>query len=423
MSGSGGQSNGRLWFGFVLLGGLLAVRRRSVSRRRSTLRAPRLYAARRISLCLGILVAALSGALATGCTAAQVETVEARRSALSGDSPLVAHFRDAESRSGVPAELLATIAFAQSRLTQSASIAKDAHDTREVGIMALSTTGADQLGEAARISGLSEAALRTDARANIVAASAWLRAQGNAAGVGGVDAWWPAVARYGGAELVEEVRLLLTHGWDGTDEEGRTVRVAPLPPDSMPADGIAQVSEPLGYPGATFTPAAPGNYAPASRGAGQINYVVIHTIQGSYSGAISWFKNPSAKVSSHYVVRSSDGRITQMVDDSDIAYHDGCFNSNSIGIEHEGFVDDPGKWYTDAMYRESAKLTAWLCDKYNIPKDRQHILGHNETPDCSDHTDPGSGWDWNKYMNYVKGQTCKAQCAWDGNLIQKDCSV
>jgi MYXO-CTERM domain-containing protein len=50
-------------------------------------------------------------------------------------------------------------------------------------------------------------------------------------------------------------------------------------------------------------------------------------------------------------------------------------------------------------------------------------MGHGETPDCSTHYDPGGGWDWTKYMNYVKGQTCKAQCAWDGNLINKDCSV
>ena len=41
----------------------------------------------------------------------------------------------------------------------------------------------------------------------------------------------------------------------------------------------------------------------------------------------------------------------------------------SIGIEHEGFVDNPA-WFTDAMYRSSAALTRYLCDKYGIPKDR-----------------------------------------------------
>ena len=115
------------------------------------------------------------------------------------------------------------------------------------------------------------------------------------------------------------------------------------------------------------------------------------------------FQNTAAGVSSHYVVRSSDGDLTQMVDDKDVAYHDACFNTESIGIEHEGFVDDPGRWYTEAMYMRSAALTAWLCDQYGIPKDRMHIYGHGDAPDCSDHTDPGAGWDWNHYLALVGG--------------------
>jgi MYXO-CTERM domain-containing protein len=132
-------------------------------------------------------------------------------------------------------------------------------------------------------------------------------------------------------------------------------------------------------------------------------------VQGSYSGCISWFKNSTAEVSAHYVVRSSDGQITQMVDDSDIAWHDACFNSETIGIEHEGYVSEPAKWYTDAMYVASAKLTAWLCDQYGIPKDHSHIMGHGEAPDCSTHTDPGPGWDWAKYLSLVNSNGCLAQ--------------
>ena len=153
---------------------------------------------------------------------------------------------------------------------------------------------------------------------------------------------------------------------------------------------------------AIWNPAYSGNFQAASRGAAQINYVVIHTMQGSYGGTINWFKNPSAMVSSHYVVRSVDGQITQMVDDSDVAWHDACFNSETIGIEHEGFVADPARWYTEAMYMSSAKLTAWLADQYAIPKDHAHIMGHGEAPDCSDHTDPGPGWNWTHYLDLVR---------------------
>src|SRR4029078_1230864 len=88
--------------------------------------------------------------------------------------------------------------------------------------------------------------------------------------------------------------------------------------------GIGKASLAL-YAGALWSPAYSGNYQVASRGAAQINNIVIHTTQGSYSGTISWFKNAAANVSAHYVVRSSDGQITQMVDDKNIAWHDACF--------------------------------------------------------------------------------------------------
>ena len=128
-------------------------------------------------------------------------------------------------------------------------------------------------------------------------------------------------------------------------------------------------------------------------------------MQGSYAGSISWFQNPSAQVSAHYLIRSSDGAVTQMVRDKDIAWHAGnwTYNTQSIGIEHEGFVND-ASWYTDAMYRSSAALTKYMCDKYGIPKDRSHIIGHNEVPGAT-HTDPGPNWNWSYYMQLVTGSS------------------
>jgi hypothetical protein len=87
-------------------------------------------------------------------------------------------------------------------------------------------------------------------------------------------------------------------------------------------------------------------------------------------------------------------------------------NLHSIGIEHEGYLSDPDRWYTDAMYRSSAALTRDICDRYGIPKDRSHIIGHYEVPGCSTghgggsgcHTDPGSGWDWDYYISLVNGE-------------------
>jgi N-acetyl-anhydromuramyl-L-alanine amidase AmpD len=175
------------------------------------------------------------------------------------------------------------------------------------------------------------------------------------------------------------------------------------------------------YGQATWYGAYSGNYMTASRpshytyGGKQypapINKVIIHVAQGSWSSALNWFNDSRAGVSAHYTVRSSDGKIGQSVQEKDIAYHAGWwdYNRTSVGIEHEGYVSN-ASWFTDAMYRSSARLTAYLCKKYKIPIDRQHIIGHHEVPGCSGsgggagcHTDPGGYWDWNRYINLVKG--------------------
>lgn len=144
------------------------------------------------------------------------------------------------------------------------------------------------------------------------------------------------------------------------------------------------------------------NYTAADRpNSNLVDRIVIHVTQGSWSSAINWFQNPYAGASAHYTVRSSDGFVGQSVWEKDIAWHAGNwpYNQTSVGIEHEGYVSDP-QWFTEAMYDSSARLSAYLCNKYLIPMDRYHIVGHNEAPDAT-HTDPGYYWDWYKYMDYV----------------------
>lgn len=164
-------------------------------------------------------------------------------------------------------------------------------------------------------------------------------------------------------------------------------------------------------PQTTWDPAPAVNFQPAHRKPGDIHYIVIHVTDGSYAGAVAWFLDPQSHVSSHYVV-SREGDITQVVARRDIAWHSGnhAMNVESIGIEHEGMTDDPAG-FTDAEYRASAQLVAWLVHLYDIPIDRTHILGHSDVPDPTDptqgggidhHTDPGQYWDWTKYLRLVR---------------------
>jgi N-acetyl-anhydromuramyl-L-alanine amidase AmpD len=163
---------------------------------------------------------------------------------------------------------------------------------------------------------------------------------------------------------------------------------------------VATAHKALGYSPSTWKPADATNFTPGDRGPEDIDRIIIHTAQGSYNGTISWFQNPDSNVSAHYVVRSSDGAITQMVDDTDYAWHVECKGASTIGIEHEGFVEDPDRWYTPTMYERSAQLVAWLSNHHGVAIDREHILGHQEIG-CSDHSDPGPGWDWDHFMERV----------------------
>jgi hypothetical protein len=168
------------------------------------------------------------------------------------------------------------------------------------------------------------------------------------------------------------------------------------------------------YGPALWNPAATCNFS--SRAGIAISAITIHTVQGSYSGCISWFQNCSAGVSAHYVIRSSDGQVTQMVNEADKAWHVGSENPYTIGYEHEGFVSDPS-WYTMEMYNSSADLSRDVVNSgYGIPAPRTYfgdasatvetlggctkIKGHQHFANQS-HTDPGINWDWELYYQLI----------------------
>jgi N-acetyl-anhydromuramyl-L-alanine amidase AmpD len=155
-----------------------------------------------------------------------------------------------------------------------------------------------------------------------------------------------------------------------------------------------------------------GSFTKASRKPSAIKQLVIHvTDGGSYAGNVWWLSGGHSHASAHYVV-ARDGEIAQLVHLSDIAWHAGNWkvNCRSIGIEHVGETYDPAG-FTEAEYRQSAKLVAWLARRSNIPVDRKHIIGHAEVPDpatgapsggSDHHTDPGPYWNWKLYMRLVR---------------------
>ena len=330
-------------------------------------------------------------------------------------------FSEAATDYRVPRDLLVSVSYALTRLDQRAG--EEAVDSG-VGLMNLrSDGGTPSLQEAAEILGLSVDDLATEPVPNIRGGAAMLAGlarqleERTGEPIDTLQEWYPIVATFSGAAdpivaegFASQVFDFMELGFVGVTPDGQwlVVEGQPMPwreGSWMATSGSSVIDQ--------YVPASGSNYTNDSRGPGSINTIVIHTTEGSYSGAISWFQNSSAQVSAHYVVRSSDGQITQMVDEEDIAWHAGDWSTNqaSIGIEHEGYVSAPETWYTESMYQSSAALVSDICDRYGIPKDRSHIIGHNEVPGCSSpngggsgcHTDPGSGWDWDYFMSLVQG--------------------
>lgn len=124
--------------------------------------------------------------------------------------------------------------------------------------------------------------------------------------------------------------------------------------------------------------------------------IVIHIMDGSLVGTDNWFASPESQVSAHYGI-GQQGEVHQYVKEKDTAYHAGVVsnptfklykagvspNLYTIGIEHEGV--SVSVW-SAAMKKASAELIKALCERWGIPIDRDHIIGHYQVrstkPNC-----------------------------------------
>ncbi|HIE95199.1 MAG TPA: hypothetical protein EYQ83_20925, partial [Acidobacteria bacterium] len=322
-------------------------------------------------------------------------------------------FDGAAEQWAVPADLLAAIAWHES------SFAPGDHEHTEsrpaVGWMGLSP---ERVALAVQLSGI-EIERIEDRTPNIYAGASVLDAlrdelAPNAPEATVTAAWWPVVVAWADQEeewlahdFAADVFRTLQLGLDATTEGGESVSIRARRFQDL--DSVAFSFAPYETGEERFGPGYPlasrrllahwSNFDSRANGIGDIERVVLHTTEGSYAGAVSWFRDSSSDVSSHYVIRKSDGEITRMVDDDDRAWHACRNNTDTVGIEHEGASSNPSTW-TPAMLDASARLTAWLVNEYSIPIDRQHIVGHGEIQpsNCSGRSDPGAHFPWDDYM-------------------------
>ncbi len=150
--------------------------------------------------------------------------------------------------------------------------------------------------------------------------------------------------------------------------------------------------------------------------------IVLHIAEGSFKGTVSWCCNKNSGVSCHYVT-GKNGELAQLVDLDKASWCNGTktekgakydyrrstnrlvrerkTNANyySISFENEGYSykDGYGR-LTDKQYATLLKVLKELITKYNIPVDREHIVGHyeiapKEKPNC-----PGKKFQWDELM-------------------------
>ncbi len=192
-------------------------------------------------------------------------------------------------------------------------------------------------------------------------------------------------------------------------KSGQRLTPPTLTSPECPAGLTCEVA-PAAYAQNSSDPGDYGNFDLASRpahGLG-VDYVVIHDTEISFASTVHEFQNPLAYVSSHYVIRSVDGLVAQMVPTADVAWHAGNWyvNSHAVGIENEGLATDPS-YFTNSMYDSLAKLTRYLADRYGVPLDRMHLVGHDQVPgptavfQAGMHWDPGPYFDWARFMSLV----------------------
>ena len=327
----------------------------------------------------------------------------------------------------VPRELLVTLGYLGSGFEN-----RGDQPTIEYGygVMALrqNNWGGDSLTVAAGLLNTTGEALKSDADSNITGAAAVLDAWANEADIdrkSGLDAWLPVVLRYAGLAdeasdrlFAGEVYTHLQRGVAVTNSYGETFSFPTQPVTLDPATLMnGSITLSTDYGPAVWDPAASCNYSSSTHGN---DAIIIHTVEGSYAGCISWFKNCNADVSAQYVV-AYDGRITQMVRENQTAWHVGCYNSRSIGIEHEGYASASS--HPTAQYNASGDLCADICNGWGIPKAHRStapgILGHIDVTNCccGTHTDPGGGWDWGYFIARVTGTPQTP--AWDATYVNQ----
>jgi N-acetyl-anhydromuramyl-L-alanine amidase AmpD len=346
----------------------------------------------------------------------------------------------ASIESGVPRDLLIAIASVEGglRLPRHRTIRPDDH-VPVAGMLELRHGAFNSLRRGAALLGVSEQALQEDTDLGTRAGALVLADLAHATSARSEDLWSfaPAVATFSGfADVVSQTRYvhdvmeILRRGGRFTAWGGESIWLPPHPKIEESGLGVAigAVIEAPEFPPAMWVTTSCVDKCNPSRSA-TVDTIIVHDTEAGWNASLSTLQYEEGK-SVHYLIDGDGSRVAQFVHESVAAWHSGnhIYNDRSIGIEHVGVASDPDG-YDANLYAASVELVESIRSRFDIPLDRQHIIGHYQVPNgdaigyasppCSgtlpgcefdddyggshNHRDPGLHWQWCQYMEKLGG--------------------
>ncbi len=362
-------------------------------------------------------------------------------------SPSQQSLSAAADEAGVPIDLVVAIAVEEGGVKLPAlRVVRHDDPVPVAGALELRHGRLDTLALGAKLLGTTEEALRADTDLGTRAGALVLSKLGAEHGAGDdLASWRRAIEVMSGMDdanataYANRVFALLRSGGTFPARKGETVTLGAhdIPEVDSPAFLVAPEAD---YAGAIWFQTSCNDKCTPGRpyGMDAVDKIVIHDTEGGWDGSVATLQyDPNKSV--HYIIDADGSRVGQFRPETDTTWHGGNFfyNATSIGIEHVGVASDPDGYSTE-LYAASRALVQDIRTRWNVPVDREHIIGHYQIPDgsvideqsppcmahldvCensaefgghSNHRDPGYYWQWCQYMQGLGG-SCTCSDAWE----------
>ena len=154
------------------------------------------------------------------------------------------------------------------------------------------------------------------------------------------------------------------------------------------------------YTGARWVAASSANWRMADRPDDYaVDRVIIHVTQGSFNSAVKVFQDPGHGAAAGACIVRKDGHVTQMIRELDVAFPRGQPGVQRAERRHRarGLRGEARGLHG----RDVRGLGAADGEGLRAVRHTRRPGAHHRAVPGTDHTDPGEGWDWEKYLRLV----------------------